>query len=214
MGVALWKTAAKALLALNIMPPGPPEPPEKPEAKNRYLGRSPKKSRLRAVVERQLEHVREVWDGLNLDLGPWAERYFLVAERYLTCGLPEAGFARFRCEKCAATIQVPFSCKTRLCPSCVRKRMSRWSQWLAAELLLELPHRHWVFTVPMGGPRPFPREALAAEYVVQHRRAGPGPPAQPALPRGLRLSRITGEMGRMSGGAWRFTAFAPPGGDG
>ncbi|MEE8424491.1 MAG: transposase zinc-binding domain-containing protein, partial [Elusimicrobiota bacterium] len=149
MGVALWNTAAKALIALDVLPPGPPEPPAKPESKNRYLGRSPKRSRLRRVVERQLEHVREIWDALNLDLGPWAERYALVAERYLTCGLPEAGFARFRCEKCAVTIRVPFSCKTRLCPSCVRKRMSRWSQWLAAELLLELPHRHWVFTVPM-----------------------------------------------------------------
>ncbi|MEE8424566.1 MAG: hypothetical protein V3S11_01990 [Elusimicrobiota bacterium] len=57
LGAALWKTAAKALTALNVLPPGPPE---KPEDNSRYLGRSPKKSRLRRVVERQLEHVREV----------------------------------------------------------------------------------------------------------------------------------------------------------
>ena len=42
----------------------------------------------------------------------------------------------------------PFSCKTfHLCPSCDQKRTILYAEYLAEELLLELPHRQFVFTV-------------------------------------------------------------------
>ncbi|MFH1653149.1 MAG: transposase zinc-binding domain-containing protein [Pseudomonadota bacterium] len=42
-----------------------------------------------------------------------------TVNRYLLCGDPREGVARFECSTCGDSISVPFSCKTRLfCPSC------------------------------------------------------------------------------------------------
>lgn len=42
-----------------------------------------------------------------------------------------------------------FSCKTRgFCPSCHSKRHEEWGEWMREELLLDVPHRQVVFTVP------------------------------------------------------------------
>lgn len=42
-----------------------------------------------------------------------------------------------------------FSCKTRgFCPSSHSKRREEWGEWMRAELLLDVPHRQVVFTVP------------------------------------------------------------------
>jgi len=42
-----------------------------------------------------------------------------------------------------------FSCRTRgFCPSCHSKRREEWGEWMREELLLDVPHRQVVFTVP------------------------------------------------------------------
>ena len=42
-----------------------------------------------------------------------------------------------------------FSCKTcGFCPSCHSKRREEWGEWMREELLLDVPHRQVVFTVP------------------------------------------------------------------
>jgi hypothetical protein len=42
-----------------------------------------------------------------------------------------------------------FSCKTRgFCPSCHAKRREEWGQWMRATLLLDVPHRQVVLTIP------------------------------------------------------------------
>ena len=42
-----------------------------------------------------------------------------------------------------------FSCKTRgFCPSCHAKRREEWGQWVREILLLDVPHRQVVFTIP------------------------------------------------------------------
>jgi hypothetical protein len=42
-----------------------------------------------------------------------------------------------------------FSCKTRgFCPSCHAKRREEWGEWMREELLLDVPHRQVVFTIP------------------------------------------------------------------
>lgn len=42
---------------------------------------------------------------------------------------------------------VPFSCKTRICPSCVKRRAEETAANLV-ERLPEVPHRHLVVTIP------------------------------------------------------------------
>ena len=49
----------------------------------------------------------------------------------------------------------PFSCKSfYLCPSCSRKRTILFAEHLTKEVLLKLPHRQFVFTMPKA-LRPF-----------------------------------------------------------
>jgi ribosomal protein S27E len=72
-----------------------------------------------------------------------------VVERYLDCGNPMGGFARIRCPDCGEERLLMFSCKTRgFCPSCHAKRREEWGEWMREELLLDVPHRQVVFTVP------------------------------------------------------------------
>lgn len=72
-----------------------------------------------------------------------------VVEKYLDCGNPMGGFARIRCPDCREERLLMFSCKTRgFCPSCHAKRREEWSEWMREELLLDVPHRQVVFTIP------------------------------------------------------------------
>jgi ribosomal protein S27E len=72
-----------------------------------------------------------------------------VVERYLDCGNPRCGFARIRCPDCHAEHLLMFSCRTRgFCPSCHAKRLEEWGEWMREELLLDVPHRQVVFTIP------------------------------------------------------------------
>jgi len=42
-----------------------------------------------------------------------------------------------------------FSCRTRgFCPSCHAKRLEEWGEWMREMLLLDVPHRQVVFTIP------------------------------------------------------------------
>jgi len=72
-----------------------------------------------------------------------------VVEKYLDCGNPRSGFARIRCPDCAEERLVMFSCRTRgFCPSCHAKRVEEWGGWMRETLLLDVPHRQIVFTIP------------------------------------------------------------------
>ena len=42
-----------------------------------------------------------------------------------------------------------FSCKRRhFCPSCHQKRVVEFGEWLCAQVLKKVPHRHFVFGIP------------------------------------------------------------------
>ncbi len=72
-----------------------------------------------------------------------------VVERYLDCGNPRCGFGRIRCPSCGEERLVMLSCRTRgFCPSCHAKRIEEWGDWMREELLLDVPHRQVVFTIP------------------------------------------------------------------
>jgi hypothetical protein len=54
-----------------------------------------------------------------------------------------------RCPDCHAEHLLMFSCRTRgFCPSCHAKRLEEWGEWMREELLLDVPHRQVVFTIP------------------------------------------------------------------
>ena len=72
-----------------------------------------------------------------------------VVDKYLDCANPKCGFARIRCADCGEEQLLMFSCKTRgFCPSCHAKRREEWGEWMRVELLMDVPHRQVVFTIP------------------------------------------------------------------
>ena len=72
-----------------------------------------------------------------------------TVERFLDCGDPREGIARYECGKCGHSIAVPFSCKTRLfCPTCHEKKTLLWIEDVQSSILLPVPHRFWTFSIP------------------------------------------------------------------
>ena len=66
-----------------------------------------------------------------------------------------SGFCRQNARGVLQTTFRPFSCKGfYLCPSCSQKRTLLFSEHLTNKVLLELPHRRFVFTMPKA-LRPF-----------------------------------------------------------
>lgn len=74
-----------------------------------------------------------------------------TVERFIECGDYSKGIARIKCTNthCGHEYFRPFSCKSwYLCPSCNQKRLLLFSEHLSENVLLELPHRQFVFTLP------------------------------------------------------------------
>jgi hypothetical protein len=70
---------------------------------------------------------------------------------YLGCGRLEAGCLALECRACGHSQLVAFSCKRRgFCPACLGRRMSDTAVHLEAEVLPEVPVRHWVCSFPWG----------------------------------------------------------------
>ncbi len=79
------------------------------------------------------------------------DRLTKAVERFLECGDYTKGIARIQCTnpRCRTEYFRPFSCKVfHLCPSCSQKRTLLFGEYMNEQLLLRLPHRQFVFTVP------------------------------------------------------------------
>ena len=85
------------------------------------------------------------------------ERIQQIGERFSTCGDYLQGIARVRCTnpECGYDYFRPFSYKGfYLCPSCSQKRTLLFAEHLSNDVLLNLPHRQFVFSIPRA-LRPF-----------------------------------------------------------
>ncbi len=74
-----------------------------------------------------------------------------VADAFLDCGDLRHGFARIVCENpdCRQEMLLAFSYRGRyFCPSCHAKRVALLASRLETEVLAEVPHRQFVFTIP------------------------------------------------------------------
>ncbi len=70
-------------------------------------------------------------------------------ERYLSCGIPEAGFIRLRCQSCGTDRALAFSCKVRgICASCGARRMHDVSHHLVERVLPDVGIRQYVLSPP------------------------------------------------------------------
>ena len=130
----------------------PPTP-----TKARYIPRG--RNQLHTIFDGHLDEFCDVYDE------KYAAKYGMfrvdrirdICERFLTCGDYRLGVARIRCTNptCGHDYFRPFSCKGfYLCPSCSQKRTLLFAEHLTNEVLLDLPHRQFVFTMPKA-LRPF-----------------------------------------------------------
>ena len=109
--------------------------------------------KLKVTIEGKTKTI--IWDGglypSTTDNIPKKQADFLklVIYKYLDCGDLHQGFARVKCEECHHEYLLPFSCKRRyFCPSCHQKRVVEFGEFLYSEILKQVPHRQWVFSLP------------------------------------------------------------------
>ena len=94
---------------------------------------------MKGLWEERFERIYGFWRGFIDD----------VVNRYLDCGLFEAGFARVYCDECHDEFLVALSCKGRgFCPSCSAKRAAIFAAFLREEVLEPVGHAQWVFSMP------------------------------------------------------------------
>ena len=106
------------------------------------------------------EHFLRTYDSRYEEShGPLPFHAEKVMEKLLRCGDPNYGLTLLHCPDCKIHVAVPFSCKTRVCPSCVNRRAECLSHALA-EKLPEGDYRHLVVTLPkkMGLRKRFQRD--------------------------------------------------------
>ena len=115
-----------------------------------YRPRQPRATPLYQLFEAHYEEVKALWEQrFEKTYGYWQGFIDTVVARYLDCGTPEAGFARLRCEDCQDELLLSFACRQRgICPSCDAKRAAAFGAFLHGEVLEDVPHVMWVFTIP------------------------------------------------------------------
>ena len=120
------------------------------------------------------------WLDLHEEDIPADQRAYVrkTIQKMIGCRNPQSGYARYVCPDCGDERIVPFSCKTRFCPSCGKVRTDEWVNRIAQELL-DVPHLHLTLTTPSrtgtGLGRPgtapdFPRRPPPTRYHAQSRR--------------------------------------------
>jgi len=80
--------------------------------------------------------------------GPLTEEKKVQVRKLIQCGKFQNGFQRYTCPNCETVLIVPFSCKSRLCLSCARKRLFDWSFNLSKIMNNSLKHTHVTFIIP------------------------------------------------------------------
>ena len=73
---------------------------------------------------------------------------------FLRCGNPKFGYAEYICPDCFEKLVVPFTCKSKFCPSCGIVYAEKWAHSLH-EQLFNVQHLHITFSLPVGFIRDF-----------------------------------------------------------
>lgn len=113
-----------------------------------YRPRKPENSVIHRVIAENLPSFLEQAEQSS---GGQHFPAFVVNElrELVSCGDYGQGFALFRCDQCQTALAVPFSCKSRVCPSCAAKRTTCLSAHLTDNVIPFVPVRHWVLSFPV-----------------------------------------------------------------
>ncbi len=102
------------------------------------------------LVESTYERVKGQWEErFERSYGFWRGSVDDTVYAFLDCGVYEQGFARVFCDTCKSEYLLAFSCSRRgFCPSCAAKRGAIFGAFLGEEVVEEVDHSLWTFTVP------------------------------------------------------------------
>jgi len=105
---------------------------------------------LYCLVEGLYDTVKGVWEErFEQRYGFWRAFVDDVVNAYLDCGCFESGFARVKCSDCGDEFLVATSCQMRgFCPSCGAKRAAVFAAFLVDEVLEQVGHAMWTFSLP------------------------------------------------------------------
>jgi hypothetical protein len=99
--------------------------------------------------------------------GPLTGPAIWEARKLIACGSYRNGFRRHTCPDCGTVLIVPFTCKSRLCLSCYRKKIFGWSIHLSYIINPELSHFHVTFTLPGGVRRRLFERGFKSEALIK-----------------------------------------------
>ena len=104
---------------------------------------------FKIVRERFDEFERVYPERFQQRYGYWRPVIRSSIDKFIKCGDLKEGFARVKCKDCGEEFFVAFSCRQRsCCPSCDQKRALLLAYRLKDEVLADVPHLQWVFTIP------------------------------------------------------------------
>lgn len=113
----------------------------------KYSPRRPKEKKLHKFISDHLDPFFFELAKNDKYLPSWVEDEFRA---YLSCGDPEEGFVRLKCEDCGAETILAFSCKKRgFCCSCCGRRMAETEKKLVEEVFPWQNARQWVLSLPI-----------------------------------------------------------------
>ena len=112
----------------------------------RYSARDPRSGVLHRLVTHWWPALLAESEDAGVAIPKFVGR---AVERFLVCGVPEAGFVRLRCPDCQLERALAFSCKGRgLCPSCGARRMHDVATHFVERVFPEVPIRQYVLSPP------------------------------------------------------------------
>jgi hypothetical protein len=116
-----------------------------------YHPRNPKDSPLWHLLDSHYEGFEQRYEErFEREYGFFRPIISEVVRDYLKCGDLKKGFARVRCPECKYEYLLAFSCRGRwFCPSCHAKKVILFGEHLCNEVLFPVPHRHYVFSLPI-----------------------------------------------------------------
>jgi hypothetical protein len=122
----------------------------RPKTGRFYRPRDHEVSPFFKVVRNRFDEFERVYpERYQERYGFWRPVIRSSIDKFLKCGDLKEGFARVRCPDCKDEFFVAFSCRQRsCCPSCDQKRALLLAYRLKDEVLADVPHRQWVFTIP------------------------------------------------------------------
>lgn len=154
-----------------------------------YERHRPELTTLYRLVQQQAgTFIAETEVATGADLPQFVKDAF---DAFLECGILAHGFVRLRCADCGHDKLVAFSCKRRgFCPLCGARRMAQTAAILVDHVILHVPVRQWVLSLPIplrlllaAQPKlvtPVLQVVAAASSlseVSHHRSSGPAPRA-------------------------------------